>query len=117
MKKIENNGRLWYKQKDIGMEFGIERCAMRIMKTGKRQITEGIELPNQERISGLEEKENYKFLGIQNTNTKPAKMKEKMRKEYLRRTRKPLETKVYSRILIKGSSPCKILGIIPKIDK
>ena len=31
---------------DLGMEFGIEKCAMIIMKSGKRQITEEIELPN-----------------------------------------------------------------------
>ena len=31
---------------DIGTEFVIEKCAMLIMKSGKRQITEGIEQPN-----------------------------------------------------------------------
>ena len=31
---------------DIRMEFSIEKCAMLIMKSGKRQMTEGIELPN-----------------------------------------------------------------------
>ena len=31
---------------NIGMEFGIEKCALLIMKSGRRQITEGIELPN-----------------------------------------------------------------------
>ena len=31
------------------MEFGIEKCAMLIMKSGKRQITEGTELPKQEK--------------------------------------------------------------------
>ena len=30
----------------------------------KRQITERMELPNQERISTLGEKETYKYLGI-----------------------------------------------------
>ena len=35
---------------DIGMEFGLEKCAMLIMRNGKRQMTEGIELPNQEKI-------------------------------------------------------------------
>ena len=29
-------------REDIGMEFGIEECAMLIMKSGKRQMTEGI---------------------------------------------------------------------------
>ena len=34
---------------DIWMKFGIEKCAMLIMKSGKRQMMEGIELPNQEK--------------------------------------------------------------------
>ena len=34
------------------------------MKRGQRQITEIIELPNQERIRTFREKENYKYLGI-----------------------------------------------------
>ncbi len=31
---------------DIGMEFGIEKYAMLVMKSSKRHITEGVELPN-----------------------------------------------------------------------
>ena len=34
---------------DIRMEFGIEKCAMFIMKSGKRQIMKEIELLNQGR--------------------------------------------------------------------
>ena len=45
---------------DIGMEFGIEKCAMLVMKSGKRRITERIELPNQEKIRTLRERETYK---------------------------------------------------------
>ena len=33
--------------------IGIEKCAIPIMRTGKRQITERIEQPNQERIRSL----------------------------------------------------------------
>ena len=40
---------------DIGMEFGIERCALLVMKSGKRHLTDGIELPNQEKIRTLAE--------------------------------------------------------------
>ena len=38
---------------DIGMEFGIEKCAMLIIKNGKRQLTDGMELPNQDMIKTL----------------------------------------------------------------
>ena len=33
---------------DIGMEFGIENCAMLVMKSGKKQLADGKELPNQD---------------------------------------------------------------------
>ena len=32
---------------DIGMKFGIEKCAILVRKSGKRHLTYGIELPNQ----------------------------------------------------------------------
>ena len=41
------------------MEFGFEKCAMFIMKSGKREITGGIELSNLESITTLGEKENH----------------------------------------------------------
>ena len=31
---------------NIGMEFGIEKCAMLVIKSGKQQLTDGMELPN-----------------------------------------------------------------------
>ena len=34
------------------------------MKSRKREIIEGIELPNQERVKTPEEKKNYKYFGI-----------------------------------------------------
>ena len=46
---------------DIAMEFGIEECALLLMRTGKRQIMKWIELPNQVRIRSLTEKETYKY--------------------------------------------------------
>ena len=88
---------------DIRMEFGIEKCAMLVMKSGKRHITEGMELPNHDKIRTLEENETYKYLGILEADTiKQVQMKDTTQKEYLRRTRKLLETKLSSRNLIKG---------------
>ena len=63
------------------MEFGIEKCAMPVMKSGKRQITEGIELPNQEKIRTFGEKENYKYLGILEADTIKQAEIEKRKKE------------------------------------
>ena len=88
---------------DIGMEFDIEKYAMLVMKSGKRHMTDGMELPNHDRIRTLEEKETYKYLGIlEADNLKQVQMKDTTRKEYLKRTRKLLETKLSSRNLIKG---------------
>ena len=89
--------------REIGMEFGIEKCAMLVMKSGKRQLTDGMELPNKDKIKTLAENETYKYLDILEADTiKQAEIKEKIQKEYLRRTRKLLETKLNSRNLIKG---------------
>ena len=41
------------------MEFGIEKCAIQVMKTVRRKKTGRIELPNQERIKTLGENESY----------------------------------------------------------
>ena len=74
-----------------------------IMISRKWQMTEGTELPDQEKIWTLREKETYKYLGILEANTtKQVEMKEIILKEYLSGTRKLLETKLYSRDLIKG---------------
>ena len=85
------------------MEFGIEKCAMLVMKSGKRHMTDGMELPNHDRIRTLEENETYKYLGILEADTiKQAQMKDMIRKEDLRKTQKLLETKLSDRKIIKG---------------
>ena len=42
---------------DIGMEFGIEKCAQLVMKSGKQHLTDRIEQPNQDKIRTLAENE------------------------------------------------------------
>ena len=71
------------------MEFGIKKCALLVMKSGQRHGTDGI---NQDKIRTLAEKETNKYLGILEADTiKQVDMKNKIQKEYLRRTRKLLE--------------------------
>ena len=85
------------------MEFGIEKYATLVMKSGKRHLTDGMELLNQEKIRTHGEKETYKYLGILEADTiRQEKMKEKIKKEYLRRTRKLIRPKLLSRNLIEG---------------
>ena len=63
------------------MEFGIEKGAMLVRKSDKRHRTDGMELPNQDKIRRLGENETYKYLGIVEANTiKQAEMKEKIGK-------------------------------------
>ena len=52
-------------------------------ESGKRQKknSEGIGLPNQERIKTFGEKKNYKYWGILEADTKQAKTKDKNKKE------------------------------------
>ena len=95
---------------DIGMEFGIEKWAMLVMKSGKPHMTDGMELPNHDKIRTLEENETYKYLGILEADTiKQVQMKDTIQKEYLRRTRKLLETKLSCRNLIKGINTWAVL--------
>ena len=80
---------------DIGMEFGIEKCAMLVMKSDKRHQTDRIELLNQDKIRTLTENGTYKYLDLLEADTnKQVEMKDKIEKEYFRRTRKLLETKL-----------------------
>ena len=46
---------------DRGMDFGIKKCVMRVMKSGKRHKTDGIELPNQDKIRTLGENVAYNY--------------------------------------------------------
>ena len=54
---------------DIGIEFSIEKCAVLVMKSSKRYLTDGMELPNQDKIRTLAENETYKYLGILEADT------------------------------------------------
>ena len=81
------------------------------MKSRKWHMTDGIELPNHDKIRTLRENETYKYLGILKADTiNQVEMKDKIRKEYIR-TRKPLETKLSSRNLIKGIN----ISAVPRV--
>ena len=63
------------------MELGIEKSAMLERKSGKQHLTDGLELPSQDKIRTLGEKKTYKYLIILEADTiKPEKMKEKTTK-------------------------------------
>ena len=68
---------------DIGMEFGIEKCAMPIMKSGKQQMTEGIELQNKEKNQNARKKGNLQIL--ENTGSEHHQISRDERKKNLKR--------------------------------
>ena len=68
-----------------------------------------MELPNQNMIRTPAESETYKYLGILEADIKQMEMKNKIQKEYLRRTRKLYETKLSGRNLIKGINAWAVL--------
>ena len=83
------------------MKFGIGTCAMPIGKRGKRRRTEGIKLPNQDKVRKLGEKETYKYLGILEVDTiKHVEMKGKI-KRIPQENEKVLETKLHWRNFMK----------------
>ena len=79
---------------DIGMEFGIRKCGIIILKRGKIVRRQGIELPNGETMKEVEQEE-YTYLGIVELDKiKENEMKEKTIKEYKRRLRLILKSKL-----------------------
>ena len=49
---------------DIGMDFGIEKCAILVMKKSRLVKLEEIVLPDSKVIKSLKEGEGYKYLGV-----------------------------------------------------
>ena len=91
-------------KQDTGMEFGIGISAMLLRKSGKRQMTEGIELSNQEIYQNARRKRNLQILGnIEKGHHQTSRgKKKKIRKRIPQEKEKLLETNVYCRNLIKG---------------
>ena len=81
---------------DMQMEFGINKCAMLIMKRGRLTHSEGITLPDNLQIRGMKENnDGYKYLGVLEVEgIKHLEMKELVRKEYFHRVKKILKSKL-----------------------
>ena len=73
--------------KDIGMEFGMDKCAVLEIKSGVQVSCNGIVLPDDKTMQEVEP-EGYKYLGVlEGADIKMKDMKDKVRKEYLRRVK------------------------------
>ena len=70
---------------DIGMEFGLDKCAKASFIKGKFTRTTAVELDIDTAIRELDQEETYKYLGIDERNgIQHSKMKEMIRKECYR---------------------------------
>ena len=79
---------------DINMEFGIKKCAIFTMKSGRIVTSEGIKLPDGEVMKQVGQK-GYTYLRILELDKiKETVMKEKITKEYKRRQRLILKLKL-----------------------
>ena len=80
---------------DIGIKFGIEKCAVLIMKRGKMTQSEGITLLDDTNIRSLKEDEGYKYIGLLEADMMlHRQMKEKIKKECLRHITKVAQSKL-----------------------
>ena len=90
---------------DIGMEFGIEKCAMLLIEKGKIVKSVGTELPDGRIIKSLQEGGSQKYLEILETDRfLGEEMKLKVSKEYNRRLNKVLKSKLNGGNLVQGVS-------------
>ena len=97
---------------DIGMEFGIQKHAMLVLEKGKIVKSVGIELPDGKIIKSLEKGESYKYLGfLEADKFLEEKMKLNVSKEYIRRVRKVLNSKLNGGNLVceVNTSPVSLL--------
>ena len=85
------------------MDFGIEKCAILVME--KKNIVKSIviEFPEGKVIKSLQKSKSYKYLGILEADKfLEEKMKLNVLKEYIRRLRKVLKSKLNGGNLVRG---------------
>ena len=74
---------------DIGMDFGLEKCAKCIIKGGKKVPGQRLEIEEGKFVEDLEHDATYKYLGIEENSTFEHKnLRRKATQEYLRRLKK-----------------------------
>ena len=82
---------------DVGIQFGVKKCGVAIMKRGKLVESKGIDLGNGESIKAID-LEGYRYLGILEANKiKENEMKEMFSEEYLRCTKLTMRSKLNGR--------------------
>ena len=91
----------------IGMEFDIEKCAILVMEKGNIVKSVSVELSDVKVIKSLQENESYKYLEVLEADKfSEEKMKLNVSKEYIRRLRKVLKSKLNGGNLVRGVNTC-----------
>ena len=89
---------------DIGMEFGIKKCGLLVMKRGKldKSTSFSITLPDGKKLKTIED-EGYRYLGVlEYDKIMEKEMKEQFVTEYRRRARTILKSKLNGKNKIKA---------------
>lgn len=88
---------------DIGMQFGLDKCATITLKRGKLSSGTPVRLPGDEEIQQLEDDAKYKYLGVlEADDIKHQRMKVTVNEEYKKRLKKILKSKLNSGNLFKA---------------
>ena len=92
---------------NVGMVFGMDRCALLVLTRGKMFRTDGIELPDGKRMREVN-LDGYKYLGVlQLDSIMHREMKEKMKNEYIRRLKRLLRSQLKRGNVIAGINAWK----------
>lgn len=82
LNKLLNTGHKF--SNDIGMNFGLDKCAKCTLKKGKKAESENFQLEDGSNIADLSEDSSYKYLGIEeNASIEHKAMREKNHKAIL----------------------------------
>ena len=99
---------------DIRMEFGIEKCAVLVMKRGKLVKSEGIVIPGERLIRAMNDGDvdAYKYLGVlEGDEIKHTKMKRRIKKECFRRVRNILKSKLNGWNMVQAIT-CRVVAVV-----
>ena len=93
---------------DIGMEFGLKKSGVLILKKEKLVTFDGIQLPNQEIMKEVDEN-GYTYFGVlEVVEIKEHEMKIKVTAEYKKRLRLTLKSKLNGKNKIEAFSTCAL---------
>ena len=82
---------------DIGMEFRLSKCVKATFKRDKLEKSDHVQLDEETVMKDLEQEKVYKYLGVdESSRIQHATMKQKLKKELVRRTRLFLKTELNS---------------------